>query len=79
MPNSLHERSYRVLIELVTEARRTRGITQESLAKVLGRSQSFVSKYERGERRIDVTEFFAIADALGVDGLSIIRRWRSEL
>jgi hypothetical protein len=33
----------------------------------LGRPQSFVSKYERGERRLDFVEVLDITDALGAD------------
>ncbi len=43
-----------------------------ALAKKLGRPQSFVSKFERGERRLDVIEFLEVAKALGVDPARII-------
>jgi transcriptional regulator with XRE-family HTH domain len=41
-------------------------MTQADVAKALGKLQSFVAKYENGERRIDVVEFVDIAAALGV-------------
>jgi transcriptional regulator with XRE-family HTH domain len=41
------------------------------LAKKLGRPQSFIAKYEGGERRIDVIEFVAIARALGADPVKL--------
>jgi hypothetical protein len=48
------------------------------LARALGREQSFVSKYERGERRLDFVEVVEISDALGADagdlGAEIHRR-----
>ena len=47
-------------------------MTQVELADLLGRPQSFVSKYERGERRLDVVEFLEIADALGIKAAHII-------
>jgi transcriptional regulator with XRE-family HTH domain len=43
-----------------------------ALAKKLGRPQSFVSKFERGERRLDVPEFLDVARALGIDPARII-------
>ncbi|HEX2256392.1 MAG TPA: helix-turn-helix transcriptional regulator [Afifellaceae bacterium] len=43
------------------------GLTQGEVARRLHRPQSFVAKYEGGERRIDVVEFIAIAQALGRD------------
>jgi len=52
---------------LLIEARRSAGLTQVDLARRLSRPQSFVSKFERGERRLDVVEFLEIAEALGID------------
>ncbi|MEO5567493.1 MAG: XRE family transcriptional regulator, partial [Gemmatimonadaceae bacterium] len=40
-----------------------------------GRPQSFVAKYEGGERRIDVIEFIAIARALGADPVGLFREF----
>jgi transcriptional regulator with XRE-family HTH domain len=55
------------LIDLLVSAREKAGITQQQLADRLGRPQSFVAKYEGGERRIDVVEFIAISRALDMD------------
>lgn len=43
------------------------------MANRLNRLQSFVSKYERGERRLDVVEFIAICRVLEIDPCSIVR------
>jgi transcriptional regulator with XRE-family HTH domain len=48
-------------------ARERQGLTQAELASRLGKPQSFVSKYESGERRLDVMEFVFVCDALGVE------------
>lgn len=48
-------------------------MTQEALSEKLGRPQSFVSKGESGERRIDVIEFLQWAEALGIDPVTIIQ------
>jgi transcriptional regulator with XRE-family HTH domain len=56
----------------LVQARRDAKLTQTALAKKLGRPQSFVSKFERGERRVDVIEFLEIARALNVDPVRII-------
>jgi transcriptional regulator with XRE-family HTH domain len=66
------------LRELLVEARREANLTQAELSRRLKRPQSFVSKYERGERRLDVVEFGDVAKALGVDGLRLLRRFYSE-
>ena len=57
---------------LLVEARQTAQLTQVGLAKKLARPQSYVSKYERGERRLDVVEFLDVAQALNVDPLEFI-------
>ena len=51
-------------------------MTQIDLSKKLGRPQSFVSKYENGERRLDVIEFLEVADALGVEPSRFINQLR---
>lgn len=58
--------------ELLVETRQEAGLTQVTLAKRLGKPQSFVSKFETGERRLDVVEFIDVARALGVDPVSLI-------
>jgi transcriptional regulator with XRE-family HTH domain len=61
---ALYERSYAAFTELLKEERRKAGLTQAMLAKNLRRPQSYVSKYERGDRRLDVIEFLEIARAI---------------
>jgi len=56
------------------EARKRRNLSQAALAQKLGRVQTFVSKYERGERRLDVVEFLEVAHALGIDAHKILRQ-----
>ena len=48
-------------------------MTQQDLAGRLKRPQSFVAKYENGERRLDVVEFLLIAELLGADAHGILR------
>jgi len=75
MQKSLRSAEYARLIELLVAARQKAGIRQHALAKKLGRPQSFIAKYEGGERRIDVVEFIAIAQALGVDPVKLFREF----
>jgi transcriptional regulator with XRE-family HTH domain len=49
-------------------------VTQHELARRIKKPQSFVSKYERFERRLDVPEFVHIARALGLDPAKLLRR-----
>ena len=70
---SLHSSEQAAFCELMIETRKKAGLTQQQLAKCLRRPQSFVAKYEGGERRIDVVEFIAIARAMGADPLVLLR------
>lgn len=65
MPRSLHSKGYKALTALLVEARKSANLTQQELANRLKRPQSFVTKYEGGERRIDVIELIEICDAMG--------------
>jgi transcriptional regulator with XRE-family HTH domain len=58
----------------MVEARTATGLTQTELAARLQKPQSYVSKYERGERRIDIIEFRAIAVALGINPEELFRK-----
>lgn len=66
MPKSLRTPRQERLQSLLADARKAKGMTQADVATSLGKPQSFVAKYENGERRIDVIEFVDIAAALGV-------------
>lgn len=67
LPRSVFTPEYAYFAARVVELRKTAGLTQAELALRLGRPQSYVSKYERGERRLDVVEFLAVARILGTD------------
>jgi len=73
MRKSAHSAKYKKLIAALREMRQSKGITQTELAKRLRRPQSFVAKYEQGERRLDVIEFVTIAEMIGVDPIALIR------
>jgi transcriptional regulator with XRE-family HTH domain len=53
---STHSARYRLLLRRLREAREQAGLTQAEVARALRRPQSFVSKCESGERRIDPVE-----------------------
>jgi len=64
--SSVHTPQYRRLLQRLREARQRAHLTQEQVADALGRTQSFVSKCESGERRIDAIELQAFAELYGV-------------
>ena len=67
MPKSLFTRKHAQLRKLLTKARKDANLAQTALAHRLGRRQAYISRIERGERRIDVVEFLDLAHALGLD------------
>lgn len=71
--SSLRSDLYLRMIELLVAARKDAGITQVELGKRLGQRQTFVSKFELGERRLDAAEFVAVSRAIGADPHAIIR------
>ncbi len=60
--------------ELLIEARKEAGLTQSQLAKMLGKPQPFVSRYESGERRVDVIELCEIAEAVGRTATHFVKK-----
>lgn len=73
MAKTIHSEAEAQLRALLRDARLRAGLTQAETAALLGRPQSFVAKYERGERRIDVVEFIHISRAVGADPLRLFR------
>jgi len=71
---SLHTHHYKTYVTVLVDARRRASLTQQVLAHRLKKPQSFVSKYERGERRLDIPEFLAITRALGCTSTQLLRR-----
>lgn len=65
---------YKRLCTLLREARDKAGLTQQQVARRLNRPQSYVSKYESGERRLDVIEFIRISKALELMPDSILKK-----
>jgi len=62
---------YNIVGACLAAARRQANITQQGLAARLGKPQSFVSEYERGQRRVDVVELLVISGVLGVDPVEL--------
>lgn len=76
MGKSIHSPQHQKLRELLIAARKKAGLTQAEVAERLGRPQSFVAKYEGGERRLDVIEFIQVMRALQSDPLKLMRLLR---
>jgi transcriptional regulator with XRE-family HTH domain len=79
MEKSVHTREYTVLRRLLREVREAATVTQVELARRLGQTQSFVSKCERGELRLDVIQLRSFCAALNTDLPTFIRKLESRL
>ena len=79
MSKTLHTPEYQLLLALLREARERAGVTQVQLAERLGQTQSFVSKIEQGDRRMDVVQLRTILRALGVGLTEFVGRFEQQL
>ena len=83
MPKSVFTGAHRHLVEVLVEARQVTGLKQAELAARLGKNQSYISIIEGSQRRVDVLEFCAIAQALGRDPIDlfseVVRRLPARL
>ena len=62
MQKSIYSKEYRKVVERLKKTRQEAGLKQVEVAKKLRKPQSFVSKVERGERRLDVAELKQLAE-----------------
>ncbi len=79
MDKSIFSRDYEVFLGGLREARRSAGLTQVQLASRLGQTQSFVSKCERGERRLDLVEARAFCLAIGLPFVEFVSAFEAKL
>jgi transcriptional regulator with XRE-family HTH domain len=71
---SIYSEEYQQLCALLRHLRREAGLTQVDVAERLDVPQSFVSKYESGERRLDVIELRHVAEAIGTTLEDVVSR-----
>lgn len=75
MRKSIFSADQKRLQALLRQVRVSAGLSQQDLAEHLGKPQSFVSKYEQGERRLDLLELRHICLGIGVSLLEFVRRF----
>jgi transcriptional regulator with XRE-family HTH domain len=78
-PNPVFSDEYRVIREAVIQARRGAGLSQAELAARLGKAKSHVAMIERGQRRIDSLELYAMAQAFGLEPAAFFARIAERL
>jgi transcriptional regulator with XRE-family HTH domain len=79
MQKSISSQAYGRFLKLLRETRERAGLTQEGLAARLGVTQSFVSKFERGERRLDIVELRQLCVAMGTTLERFVRAFERSL
>jgi transcriptional regulator with XRE-family HTH domain len=78
MEKSIHTRDYALFLQILRKFRDELGLTQIDLAARLGVTQTFVSKCERGERRLDVVELKTWCEAMGISLVEFATRLDAE-
>jgi transcriptional regulator with XRE-family HTH domain len=61
------------MIEILVDARKQAGIRQAELARRVGKTQTFVTRFEAGQRRIDAIELLALCEIIGIDPVKVVR------
>ena len=74
MSKSLFSEANERLIAVLVSARHSAGLRQVDLAKKVEKDQSYISNIERGQRRVDVLEFYVLAKAMDVDPVKLFKR-----
>ncbi|MET0636354.1 MAG: helix-turn-helix transcriptional regulator [Chitinophagaceae bacterium] len=71
--------NYNKLLELLYQIRTGRAMRQSDLAQLLDVPQSFISKIESGERKIDIVTFLEICDALEIHPTDVISQFLNKI
>ena len=79
MEKSIYTRDYAAMRAVLRDIRRAANVTQIELAEKLGTTQSFVTKCERGDRRLDLVQVRTICQALGTTLPEFVRQWEERL
>lgn len=75
MANRPWDEKREALTALLKSLRNEAGLTQTEMANLLGKPQSYVSKYESGERRLDFVEVLEVCESLGVTPQAFVARY----
>lgn len=76
---TIYRKEYVSILLFLKSARIKKNLSQEELASLLGKDQTYVSKYESGIRRLDVVEVFDICKALDINMKDIISIMENEI
>lgn len=72
MREDIYSDEHRKLREILRRERRAAGLRQSDLAERTGRSQAYISKFEKGDLRLDVVDFVRICTVIGCDVVDVL-------
>ena len=76
---TIHSEEYKILIDCLKQFRKSANLTQLELAERIGTDQTYISKYERGERRLDIIEVMAICKGMNIKFIKFFQVFESQL
>lgn len=77
MEKTLFRAEYRILLGLLRKARRDAGVTQEEVASKLEVPRSTVTKWETGQQRMDVLEFWSFCEGVKADPVELLAQFKA--
>jgi transcriptional regulator with XRE-family HTH domain len=77
--NPNQEAHYQILREMLVQARQARGLYQKDVAERLGKDQTFVSKYEIGERKLDWVEVLSLIELLDISVEAFLQEYQARV
>lgn len=72
--DTIRTKRHQRLVEILITARKQAGIRQAELARRVGKTQTFVTRFEAGQRRIDAIELLALCRIIGIDPVKMVRK-----
>jgi transcriptional regulator with XRE-family HTH domain len=79
LKKSIHTDDQEFFLAVLRKLRTEKNLRQQDVARLLGEPQSFVSKYETGERRLDLLELREVCRVLGVSLIEFVRKWEERI
>lgn len=76
---TIHSKEYKILVACLKKFRTSKNLTQSELAERIGTDQTYISKYERCERRLDIIEVKAICKGLNIKFVEFIQVYEDNL
>lgn len=76
---TIHAKEYHIVIAMLRKLREQKQLTQKGLADKIGSDQTFISKIEIGERRVDIIELKYICEALDIELVQFIKQVESKI